>query len=80
MEISRRQFGALAGLSAAGFALPGRLAQAKTNEKELTRQFTAPPAGKNIHPLLAKRDQQAILGRIQSLMKRDGIGALIVVK
>jgi hypothetical protein len=27
----------------------------------------------NIHPLLAKRDQKAILARIQGLMKRDGL-------
>jgi Xaa-Pro aminopeptidase len=40
----------------------------------------APAPGKNIHPLLAKRDQKAILSRIQGLMKRDGIGALVVVK
>jgi Xaa-Pro aminopeptidase len=40
----------------------------------------APAPGKNIHPLLAKRDQKAILARIQNIMKRDGIGALVIVK
>jgi Xaa-Pro dipeptidase len=44
------------------------------------RPFAAPAPGKNMHPLLAKRDQKAILARIQGLMKRDGIGALVIVK
>ena len=39
-----------------------------------------PAPVKNMHPLLAKRDQKAILARIQGLMKRDGIGALVIVK
>jgi len=77
MKITRRQFGALAGLSAAGLVLPG-LAQAKA-EKGMN-SFAAPAPGKNMHPLLAKRDQKAILARIQGLMKRDGFGALVIVK
>lgn len=35
---------------------------------------------KNMHPLLAKRDHQAIQMRLQTLMKRDGLDALILVK
>ena len=68
MKITRRQFGALAGLSAAGLVLPG-LAQAKA-EKGMN-SFAAPAPGKNMHPLLAKRDQKAFLARIQGLMKRE---------
>jgi hypothetical protein len=40
----------------------------------------APAPGKNIHPLLAKRPQNDIMARIQGLMRRDGVGALVVVK
>ena len=77
MKMTRRHFNTLAGVSAAGLVVPG-LAQAKAGKG--MNSFAAPAPGKNIHPLLAKRDQKAILARIQNLMKRDGIGALIVVK
>ncbi|MEJ1996171.1 MAG: Xaa-Pro peptidase family protein [Gemmatimonadales bacterium] len=33
-----------------------------------------------MHPLLAKRDQKAILDRIQGLMKREGFDVLVLVK
>jgi Xaa-Pro aminopeptidase len=89
MKITRRQFGSLVGLSAAGLVVPG-LAQAQV-EKNMNPALApapgksmppvpAPPPGMNIHPWLAKRDQKAILARIQGLMKRDGIGALVIVK
>jgi Xaa-Pro aminopeptidase len=77
MKFTRRQFGTVATASAAGLMLPG-LAQANTETG--MRSFAAPAPGKNTHPLLAKRDQKAILTRIQGLMKRDGYGALVVVK
>jgi hypothetical protein len=83
LKIDRRKFGKLAGLSAASLVLPWT-AQAGAKEKEnasLMASSALPPApGKNIHPFLAKRDQKAILARIQGLMKRDGIGALVIVK
>jgi Xaa-Pro aminopeptidase len=78
MRLTRRQFGfgTVATASAAGLMLPRRAqAQAATN-----MDFAAPPEGMNIHPLLAKRDQQAILTRIQGIMQRDGYGALVVIK
>ena len=34
----------------------------------------------NMHPLAAKRDQQAIQTRLQSLMKREGLDALVLTK
>jgi len=83
MKINRRQFHKLAGVSTAGLVLPW-MTQGCAKETEKTRPTlspVAPPApGKNIHPLLAKRDQKAIMARIQGLMKRDGIGALVIVK
>jgi len=83
MKINRREFSSMLGLASVGFALPN-VAQTCTPGKEkmsLTGSSVLPPApGKNIHPLLAKRDQKAILARIQGLMKRDGIGALVVVR
>jgi len=83
MKINRRQFHTLAGVSTAGLLLPW-MTQGCAAETEKTRPTLSPvappPPGKNIHPLLAKRDQKAILARIQGLMKRDGIGALVVVK
>jgi Xaa-Pro aminopeptidase len=78
MRLTRRQFGfgTVATASAAGLMLPRRAqAQAATS-----KNFAAPPEGMNIHPLLAKRDQKAILTRIQGIMQRDGYGALVVVK
>jgi Xaa-Pro dipeptidase len=82
-KIDRRQFGKLAGLSAASLMLPWSAQSfARENEKAgvAMSPLPAPAPGKNIHPLLAKRDQKAILARIQGLMKRDGIGALVIVK
>jgi hypothetical protein len=76
MKMNRRQFNILAAVSAAGLVVPG-LAQAKAANPSEGRKgmnsFAAPAPGKNIHPLLAKRDQKAILARIQGLMKRDGL-------
>jgi hypothetical protein len=81
VEINRRQFYKLAGVSAAGLAFSGMAqAQAKEKGKAKMRPVAPPAPGKNIHPLLAKRDQKAILSRIQGLMKRDGIGALVIVR
>ncbi|NVJ85766.1 MAG: aminopeptidase P family protein [Cyclobacteriaceae bacterium] len=82
MKINRREFASMAGLSAAGLILPWTTSCANQDEKASVAMSSvpAPAPGKNIHPLLAKRDQKAILGRIQNLMKRDGIGALVVVK
>ena len=87
MKMNRRKFGTMAGLSAGALILPWT-ATSCAKEKEILSpaqsltmsSVPAPAPGKNIHPLLAKRDQKAILGRIQNLMKRDGIGALVVVK
>ncbi|MCB2168304.1 MAG: Xaa-Pro peptidase family protein [Deltaproteobacteria bacterium] len=81
MKMNRRQFSIFSAVTAAGLVVPG-LATAKTQAKagKGMKSFAAPPAGMNIHPLLAKRDQKAILGRIQGLMKRDGIGALVIVR
>ena len=79
MKTTRRQFTALAAVSAAGLVAPW-MAQAQAEEKERVRPAQPPAPGKNMHPLLAKRDQKAILARIQGLMKRDGIGALVIVK
>ena len=67
----------LAGLSAAGLIASG---QAQAQVKKKMHPAMTPAPGKNMHPLLAKRDQKAILARIQSLMKRDGYGALVIVK
>ena len=79
MKLSRRQFGFGTAAAAGGLFLPAVApgsAMAQTNMSS----FAAPAPGKNTHPLLAKRDQNAILTRIQDLMKRDGVGALVIVK
>jgi Xaa-Pro aminopeptidase len=83
MKIDRREFTTLAGLSAIGLVLPWTATSCvRQNENAILTGSSVLPAepGKNMHPLLAKRDQKAILARIQNLMKRDGIGALVVVK
>jgi Xaa-Pro aminopeptidase len=81
--MNRRKFGTMAGLSASAIFLPWTATScANENEKAgvAMSSVPAPAPGKNIHPLLAKRDQKAILARIQNIMKRDGIGALVIVK
>jgi hypothetical protein len=75
MKMNRRKFGTMAGLSASAIFLPWTATScANENEKAgvAMSSVPAPAPGKNIHPLLAKRDQKAILARIQGLMKRDG--------
>jgi Xaa-Pro aminopeptidase len=78
MKITRRQFGRVAAASAAAGLMLPQLAKAQATTAMKT--FATPAPGMNIHPLLAKRDQKAILTRIQGLMQRDGFGALVVVK
>lgn len=66
MKFTRRQFGTVATAFTAGLMLPG-FAQANTETG--MRSFAAPAPGKNTHPLLAKRDQKAILTRIIRTIK-----------
>ena len=82
MKINRRQFGSMAGLSAAGLILPwSTQACAKTNDKTslMGSPLAAPAPGKNWHPLAAKRPHKDIIGKIQGLMKRDGYDVLMLM-
>ena len=82
MKLNRRQFGSMAGLSAAGLILPwSTQACAKTNDKTSLKgsPLAAPDPGKNWHPLAAKRPHKDIMGKIQGLMKREGYDVLMLM-